>query len=209
MKKVVVLLLVLIMAMSVYAETIKDGVYDSTAEDVTFASGDGAKLPVSLIVGGAGDEKVVVGFASNDITAIDTTPTPVTAATLTPVTSADGSGHAVGTAYLKDQNIYMFYQIQSPNTLYVNVSTTALSGTGGSLDWKVSNADGETTSFSIGGTDGDITYSTTDPLYTHKGSTDKFAAVDSIKLAMETASYTDLPAATYSADLQILVTTGN
>ena len=204
MKKVVVLLLVLTMAASVYAANIVAGVYDSTADSVTFAAGDGAKLPVSLDLtsGASGTEKIVVGFSSTDVGSISATNTPVTSATLTPVTGADENGHEVGTAYLKDQNVYLFYQIQSANSYNITVSTKALAGTsGGFLDWEVSNAEGDT-ALSIGGTEDGASY--TSVTYPHTGTT-SYSSFDSIKLEMETASYLKKPADNYSAEITVKV----
>ena len=203
MKKVVVLLLVLAMAASVFAANIVNGVYDSTTASPSFTSGDGAKLPVTLNLtsGASGTEKIVVGFSSTDVGSISATNTPVTSATLTPVTGADENGHEVGTAYLKDQNVYLFYQIQSANNYNINVSTNALAGTSGSLNWKVSNAEGET-ELSIGGTDGSVSY--TPKTFSHVGTT-SYSSFDSIKLEMETASYLEKPADNYSAEITVKV----
>ena len=207
MKKVVVLLLVLIMAMSVYAVT-SDVVYDST-EQTSFAPGDGAQIPVKLaLTGENAPEKVVVGFSTKEISTIseDASSVELKEITLKPVTKSE-EDHVAGTAYL-DKEIYVFYQIQSGNNLDVMLSTEALknSNQSKSLNWKVSNADGETVDFSIGDTSpGSISY-TEAKLADHDGSV-KYSSVDSIKLAMETASYGDLPADNYSAYLTVTVRT--
>ena len=205
MKKVVVLLLVLAMAASVYAANIVTGVYDSTTASPSFTSGDGAKLPVSLDLtsGASGTEKIVVGFSSTDVGSISEANTPVTSAKLTPVTGAAENGHEVGTAYLKDQNVYLFYQIQSANSYNITVSTNALDGESysKSLNWKVSNAEGDT-ELSIGGTDGSVSY--TPKTFSHVGTT-SYSSFDSIKLEMETASYLEKPADNYSAEITVKV----
>ena len=206
MKKVVVLLLVLIMTMSVYAVTF-DVVYDST-EQTSFTPGDGAQIPVRLaLTGENAPEKVVVGFSTSEITAIDGVPSgDLTEITLKPVTKSE-EDHVAGTAYL-DKEIYVFYQIQSGSNLDVMLSTGALknSDRSKSLNWKVSNADGEPVVFSIGDTStGSISYKE-EKLADHDGSV-KYSSVDSIKLAMETASYGDLPADNYSAYLTVTVRT--
>ena len=205
MKKVVVLLLVLTMAASVYAANIVDGVYDSTDDSVTFAAGDGAKLSVSLDLtsGASGTEKIVVGFSSTDVGSISATNTPVTSATLTPVTDAPVGDHAVGTAYLAE-DVYLFYQIQSANNYNIKVSTNALDGESysESLNWKVSNAEGDDTTLSIGGTDGSASY--TPKTFSHVGTT-SYSSFDSIKLEMETASYLKKPADNYSAEITVKV----
>lgn len=206
MKKVVVLLLVLAMAASVYAANIVTGVYDSTTASPSFASGDGAKLPVTLNLksGDNTPEKIVVGFSSTDVGSISAANTPVTSATLTPVTNAPVGDHVVGTAYLAEA-VYLFYQIQSANNYNITVSTKALNGTidDNSLNWKVSNAEGETTTLSIGGTD-DESVEYTPVTYPHTGTT-SYSSFDSIKLEMETASYLEKPADDYSAEITVTV----
>ncbi len=203
MKKVVVLLLVLTMAASVYAENIVTGVYDSTTAGSSFTSGDGAKLPVSLNLksGDNTPEKIVVGFSSTDVGSISAPNTPVTSAKLTPVTDAPVGDHVVGTAYLAE-DVYLFYQIQSANSYNITVSTKALAGTsGGFLDWEVSNAEGDT-ALSIGGTEDGASY--TSVTYPHTGTT-SYSKFDSIKLEMETASYLEKPADNYSAKITVTV----
>ena len=207
MKKVVVLLLVLAMAASVYAANIVTGVYDSTTASPSFISGDGARLPVTLNLksGESGTEKIVVGFANREVSGISDVVEPddyKKSATLTPVTNAPVGDHAIGTAYLAE-DVYLFYQIQSANNYNIKVFTKALAGTsGGSLDWEVSNAEGETTTLSIGGTDGSAKSDT--KTFPHVA-TDSYSSFDSIKLEMETASYLEKPADNYSAEITVKV----
>ena len=204
MKKVAVLLLVLAMAASVYAQIV-DGVYDSTTVSPSFTSGDGARLPVTLNLksGESGTEKIVVGFANRDVSGISDVVEPddyKKSATLTPVTNAPVGDHVVGTAYLAE-DVYLFYQIQSANNYNITVSTNDLDGTSDSLNWKVSNAEGYT-ELSIGGTDGSVSY--TPKTFSHVA-TESYSSFDRIKLEMETASYLEKPADNYSAEITVKV----
>ena len=215
MKKIILFGLMIMMVAAVYAVT-SVGIYNSADQgDSGFQDGDGAKIPVSLILEGVGaPESVKVGFVSGDVSAIDTDTSSmkVESASLTPVTGAAVGDHAVGTAYLDRGKtpVNVFWQIQSPNTLYVKLSTSALSNGAPSgavtIDWEVSGTGDD--EFTIGGTGEDVSYDTA-LVHTHKGSGTSYTSFGDADLEMKTASYVGKIGDTYSADLTVTVSTTN
>ena len=212
MRKLILLGLMVMMVASVYAVT-SIGIYNSEDQgEAGFTDGDGAMIPVSLTLEGEdAPESVVVGFVSGPVNAIDTATEAmkVESAILTPVTGSAVGGHAVGTAYLDREKtpVNVFWQIQSPNTLYVKLSTTALSNgeeTESKINWQVSGRGDD--GFSIGGTGSEeITYSPA-LVHTHSKSYTSFGDAD---LEMTTASYLGKAPDTYTANLTVTVATTN
>ena len=212
MRKLILLGLMVMMVSSVYA-VISTGIYNSANQGASgFTDGDGAMIPVSLTLEGKdAPESVVVGFVSGSVNAIDTDTEKikVESATLTPVTGSAVDGHAVGTAYLDRGTtpVNVFWQIQSPNTLYVKLSTTALSNgevEESKINWQVSGTRDDP--FSIGGTGSEeITYS---PALVHTH-TQSYASFGDADLEMTTASYLGKAPDTYTADLTVTVDTKN
>ena len=213
MKKIILFGLMIMLVAAVYAET-TDGIYNSADQgDAGFQDGDGARIPVSLTLEGASaPESVKVGFVSGDVAAIDTDTSSmkVSAASLTPVTGSAAGDHAVGTAYLDRAKtpVNVFWQIQSPNTLYVRLSTSALSNGESSgevtIDWEVSGTGDD--EFTIGGTGEDVSYDAA-LVYTHKGLETSYTSFGDADLEMKTASYVGKIGDTYSADLTVTVST--
>lgn len=173
--------------------------------------GDGAYIPVNLTISEDTAGQFIVGFSKTPVSSSATVSddNKVTSAELKP-------NAATGKAFLAKVNeedsadLYVFWQIQSSNTLDIQLETTAMKSKGGSdLDWTINDV----TSTSKPLIDG-ITNKNYGPVKIagHTPSNTFDNTFGSIKLGMETDSYLNkltTNSAKYSANLTVSVVTGS
>lgn len=205
MRKILVFLMLMMAMGMVFADDVL-GINTSAAID-----GDGAYIPVKLTISNDTAGQLVVGFSKTPVSssAIVSDDNKVTSAELKP-------NAATGKAYLAKVNeenstdLYVFWQIQSSNTLNIQLETTAMTSTGGSdLDWTINDVTSTSTPLIDG-----ITNKTYGPvtIAEHTPNNTFGDAFGSIKLGMETDSYLDkltTDSAEYSAKLTVSVVTGS
>ena len=168
------------------------------------AGGEGAYIPVTLTLNNTNAGQVVIGFSTHPVTtAEDQSSNKKTIATLTP-------DPATGTASLSAKDsTYVFWQIQSSDTLYVQLSTDSLTNSGSEIEWKITDETSSSTTL-IDGT-GDGTYEAKD-LYKHEPGGKFKAKFGSMKLGMTTENYSaklasgSLPIGDYTANLIVKIT---
>ena len=168
------------------------------------AGGEGAYIPVTLTLNNTNAGQVVIGFSTHPVTtAEDQSSNKKTIATLTP-------DPATGTASLSAKDsTYVFWQIQSSDTLYVQLSTDSLTNSGSEIEWKITDETSSPSSILIDGTD--ETYEVKD-LYKHEPGGKFKAKFGSMKLGMTTENYStdlasgSLPTGNYTAKLIVKIT---
>ena len=113
------------------------------------AGGEGAYIPVTLTLNNTNAGQVVIGFSTHPVTtAEDQSSNKKTIATLTP-------DPATGTASLSAKDsTYVFWQIQSSDTLYVQLSTDSLTNSGSEIEWKITDETSSSTTLIDGTGDG-------------------------------------------------------
>ena len=170
------------------------------------AGGDGAYIPVTLTLDNTNAGQVVIGFSTHPVTTAENQSSyKKTSATLTP-------DPATGTASLSatdKDSTYVFWQIQSSDTLYVQLSTDSLTNSGSEIEWKITDETSSPSTTLIDGTD--ETYEVKD-LYKHESGGKFKAKFGSMKLGMTTENYSaelasgSLPVGNYTANLIVKIT---
>lgn len=199
MRKILVILMFMLAMGMVFAEDVQGINKEATV------NGDGAYIPVTLTLNNTNAGQVVIGFSTQPVTtAADQSSYKKTSATLKP-------DPATGTASLSTTDIdstYVFWQIQSSDTLYVQLSTDSLTNSGSEIEWKITDETSSSTTL-IDGTD--ETYEVKD-LYKHEPSGKFKAEFGSMKLGMTTEDYSadlasgSLPTGNYTANLVVKIT---
>ncbi len=200
MRRILVILMFMLAMGMVFADD-ELGIKEDAAVD-----GDGAYIPVTLTLNNTNAGQVVIGFSTNPVTtAEDQSSNIKTSATLTP-------DPATGTASLSatdEDSTYVFWQIQSSDTLYVQLSTDSLTNSGSEIEWKITDETSSPSSILIDGTD--ETYEVKD-LYKHEPGGKFKAKFGSMKLGMTTENYStdlasgSLPTGNYTAKLIVKIT---
>lgn len=155
-------------------------------------------------------QKVVVGFASSvDGLSVTNYPTeePELRKSIDLQLDPDNAKATLGA----NNDLYVFWSVQSSKTVKIDLSVSdqLKREGGGTLDWTVSNAaDNKTVYCSSAAAAEGTTYNST--VYEHLAGEDKaIGNAGSVKLAIETADYSDNVAGNYSAYLYVTVSNGN
>ncbi len=196
MKKLLLCMVMLVSVGLLFAAT------TSGINTAATATGDGAEIKVS--VNTSGINKVIVGFTNAEVTDGDFSEQTAT--------YGNGDENALvltttdtGTATNSEKPLFVFWQIQSANSVKVDLGATPLTGTknaGNKLGLTIKS--GESDVLTVASTDSAKT--TEDgAIHIHNGSS-AMGTAGSKPLTLTTTSYADFPGDTFTGTITVTVT---